>query len=149
MAQPQLIDLKKLNLQQLAKMKEQVYKEVNLIQDSLTSLKIAQKRYLSSQEALESTKSRPSGTKLMIPLTKSMYAAGQLTDPEHVTVCIGAGYYLRLEIDDSIQYFKRRVNSLVEQMESIQQIGIEKQKLQNVITEVIEIKVQQSQNESK
>ncbi|XP_050537644.1 prefoldin subunit 5 [Daktulosphaira vitifoliae] len=149
MAQPQLIDLKKLNVQQLAKMKEQMYKEVSLIQDSLQSLKIAQKRYLSSQEALESTKGRPTGTSLMIPLTKSMYAAGQLADPEYVTVCIGAGYYLRLEIDDAIQYFKRRVNFLVEQMESIQQIGIEKQKLQNVITEVLEIKLQQAQTENK
>lgn len=145
----QLIDLKKLNVQQLAKMKEQLFKEVSLIQDSLKSLKIAQKRYISSQEALESAKGRPSGTSMMIPLTKSMYAAGQLANPEHVTVCIGAGYYLKLEIEDAIQYFKRRVNFLVEQMENIQQVGIEKQKLQNVITEVLEIKVQQAQAENK
>jgi len=145
----QLIDLKKLNVQQLSKMKEQIFKEVSLIQDSLQSLKIAQKRYISSQEALESTKGRLSGTSMMIPLTKSMYAAGQLTNPEHVTVCIGAGYFLKLEIDDAIQYFKRRINFLVEQMESIQQIGLEKQKLQNVITEVLEIKLQQAQADKK
>lgn len=138
----QLIDLKKLNVQQLAKMKEQVFKEVSLIQDSLQSLKIAQKRYISSQDALESAKGRPSGTSMMIPLTKSMYVAGTLAEPEHVTVCIGAGYFLKLEIDDGIQYFKRRVNFLVEQMESIQQIGLEKQKLQNIITEVLEMKLQ-------
>lgn len=145
----QMIDLKKLNVQQLAKMKEQMFREVSLIQDSLQSLKIAQKRYISSQEALENTKGRPPGTSMMIPLTKSMYAAGQLANSEHVTVCIGAGYYLKLEIDDAIQYFKRRVNFLVEQMESIQQIGIEKQKLQNVINEVLEMKIQQAQTENK
>jgi len=138
----QLIDLKKLNVQQLAKMKEQVFKEVSLVQDSLQSLKIAQKRYICSQEALESAKGRPSGTSMMIPLTKSLYAAGTLAEPDYVTVCIGAGYYLKLEIDDGIQYFKRRVNFLVEQMESIQQIGLEKQKLQNIITEVLEMKLQ-------
>lgn len=143
----QLIDLKKLNVQQLAKMKDQVFKEVSLIQDSLQSLKIAQKRYISSQEALENAKGRPAGTSMMIPLTKSMYAAGELANPDHVTVCIGAGYFLKLEIEDAIQYFKRRVNFLVEQMESIQQIGIEKQKLQNVINEVLEIKIQQSQSD--
>lgn len=143
----QLIDLKKLNVQQLAKMKEQMFKEISLIQDSLQSLKIAQKRYISSQEALESINGRPSGTSMMIPLTKSMYAAGTLAEPEHVTVCIGAGYYLKLEVDDGIQYFKRRVAFLVEQMESIQQIGIEKQKLQNIINEVLEMKLQaQSEN---
>lgn len=144
----QLIDLKKLNVQQLAKMKEQMFKEVSMIQDSLQSLKIAQKRYISSQEALETTKGRPSGTSMMIPLTKSMYVAGTLANPEHVTVCIGAGYFLKLEIDDAIQYFKRRVLFLVEQMEKIQQIGIEKQKLQNVINEVLEIKLQ-AQTENK
>lgn len=143
----QLIDLKKLNVQQLTKMKEQMYKEVSMIQDSLQSLKIAQKRYISSQEALETTKGRPPGTSMMIPLTKSMYAAGTLANSEHVTVCIGAGYFLKLEIDDAIQYFKRRVIFLVEQMEKIQQIGIEKQKLQNVIIEVLEIKLQ-TQNEN-
>lgn len=145
----QLIDLKKLNVQQLAKMKEQMFKEINLIQDSLQSLKIAQKRYISSQESLESINGRPSGTSMMIPLTKSMYAAGTLAEPEHVTVCIGAGYYLKLEVDDGIQYFKRRVAFLVEQMESIQQIGIEKQKLQNIINEVLEMKLQQAQPENK
>lgn len=144
----QLIDLKKLNVQQLSKMKEQMYKEVSMIQDSLQSLKIAQKRYISSQEALETTKTRPPGTSMMIPLTKSMYAAGTLANSEHVTVCIGAGYFLKLEIDDAIQYFKRRVIFLVEQMEKIQQIGIEKQKLQNVIIDVLEVKLQ-AQNENK
>jgi len=144
-----MIDLNNLNVQQLAKMKEQVYKEVSLIQDSLQSLKMAQKRYISSQEALESAQGRPSGTSMMIPLTKSMYAAGQLINPEHVTVCIGAGYFLKLEINDAIQYFKRRVNFLVERMEGIQQIGLEKQKLQNVVTEVLEMKLQQAQTENK
>lgn len=78
-----------------------------------------------------------------------MYAAGELANPEHVTVCIGAGYYLKLEIDDAIQYFKRRVNFLIEQMENIQHVGIEKQKLMNIINEVLEIKVQQAQTETK
>lgn len=145
----QLIDLKKLNVQQLSKMKEQMFKEVNLIQESLQSLKIAQKRYINSQETLENTKGRLPGTSMMIPLTKSMYAAGKLDNPEYVTVCIGAGYYLKLEIDDAIQYFKRRVNFLVEQMESIQQIGLEKQKLQSVITELLDVKLQQAQTDNK
>lgn len=145
----QLIDLKKLNVQQLAKMKEQMFKEISLIQDSLQSLKVAQKKYIGSQEALEGINGRPSGTAMMIPLTKSMYAAGTLAEPEHITVCIGAGYYLKLEVGDGIQYFKRRIAFLVEQMESIQQIGIEKQKLQNIINEVLEMKLQQAQSENK
>lgn len=82
----------------------------------------------------------PSGTAMMIPLTKSTYAARTLAEPEHVTICIG--YYLKLLIDDGIQYFKRRVKSVVDQMESIQQIGLEKQNLQNTIAEVVEIKLQ-------
>jgi len=37
----------------------------------------------------------------------------------------------------------------VERMEGIQQIGLEKQKLQNVVTEVLEMKLQQAQTENK
>jgi prefoldin alpha subunit len=37
----------------------------------------------------------PSDKTILVPLTNSLYVPGKLSDPEHVIVDVGTGYYIR------------------------------------------------------
>lgn len=35
------------------------------------------------------------GKRILVPLTSSLYVPGRITDPEHMVVDIGTGYYVK------------------------------------------------------
>lgn len=82
------------------------------------------------------------GNEVLVPLTSSMYVTGRLADANNVLVDIGTGYYAQKNIEDAKDYFKRRVEYVTEQMEKIQQIGLEKSKMREMTVDVIEMKIQ-------
>ncbi|XP_015524430.1 prefoldin subunit 5 [Neodiprion pinetum] len=138
----QQIDLTKLNLQQLTQLKQQLDQELGVFQDSLQTLKIAQNKFQESGTSLEKLTPSAKGKEILVPLTGSMYVTGKLADTETVIVDIGTGYYAQKDIQGAKDYFKRRVNYVTEQMEKIQQIGLEKSKIREAIMDVMEMKIQ-------
>lgn len=78
----------------------------------------------------------------MVPLTGSMYVTGKLVDTNNVLVDIGTGYYAGKSMDDAKEYFIRRMDYVTEQMEKIQQIGMEKSKMRDATMEIMEKKIQ-------
>lgn len=140
--QMQQIDISNLNLQQLIQLKQQMDQEVNIIQNSLLTLKLAQSKFQESGLCLEKVKPEVEGNEILVPLTGSMYVSGKLADTNNVLVDIGTGYYAQKSINDAKDYFKRRVECVTEQMEKIQQVGLEKTKIRDVATSVIEMKLQ-------
>lgn len=81
------------------------------------------------------------GNEILVPLTSSMYVTGKLADANNVLVDIGTGYYAEKSIEDAKDYFKRRVEYVTEQMEKIQQLGVEKSKMREATVDVIEMKI--------
>jgi len=73
-----------------------------------------------------------------------MYVTGKLADANNVIVDIGTGYYAEKNIDDAKNYFKRKVEYVTEQMEKIQQVGVERTKLREATMDIIEAKIQSS-----
>ncbi|XP_047505072.1 probable prefoldin subunit 5 [Pieris napi] len=143
------IDLSKLNLNQLAQLKQQLDQELNVFQDSLQTLKIAQRKFVESGESVEKLKPETKGRTLLVPLTGSMYVPGTIADSENVIIDIGTGYYAQKNIAGAKDYFDRKVKFVTEQMEKIQVLGIEKTKVREAICMMIEMKVQaQAQNTS-
>lgn len=84
------------------------------------------------------------GGKILVPLTSSMYVTGELADTNNVIIDIGTGYYAEKNIEDAKDYFKRKVEYVTEQMEKIQQVGIERTKLRETTMDLIEAKIQPS-----
>lgn len=82
------------------------------------------------------------GNEILVPLTSSMYVNGKLADANNVIVDIGTGYYAEKNIEDAKDYFKRRVEYVTEQMEKIQQIGLERSRLREAAVNTIEKKLQ-------
>ncbi|XP_012266775.2 prefoldin subunit 5 [Athalia rosae] len=137
------IDLTNLNLQQLTQLKQNLDQELGVFQDSLQALKIAQNKFQESGTSLGKINPRAKGKEILVPLTSSMYVTGKLANTETVIVDIGTGYYAEKDIQGAKDYFTRRVNYVTEQMEKIQQIGLEKSRIREAIREVMEMKMQE------
>ncbi|XP_017880034.1 prefoldin subunit 5 [Ceratina calcarata] len=138
----QQVDLTTLNLQQLTVLKQQLDQELGVFQDSLQALKIAQSKYQESGSCLEKINPSMEGNEILVPLTGSMYVAGRLVETNNVLIDIGTGYYAEKNIADAKDYFDRRVAYVTEQMEKIQQLGLEKSKVRDATVDVIEMKLQ-------
>lgn len=71
-----------------------------------------------------------------------MYVVGKLVETDNVLIDIGTGYYAQKKVIDAKDYFDRRVAYVTEQMEKIQQLGLEKSKVRDATVDVIEMKLQ-------
>nr|CAI5818642.1 unnamed protein product [Callosobruchus analis]CAI5860860.1 unnamed protein product [Callosobruchus analis] len=147
----QEIDLMQLSLQQIIGLKEQLEMELQLMQDSMASLKVAQMRYQSSGEIMEKITPENEGHEILVPLTASvsfMFVPGQLIDTNKVIIDVGTRYYVEKDIAGAKDYFQRKVKFVTEQMEKVQAILIEKKKIGDAIMEVTEMKLAQQKQVS-
>ncbi|XP_034934436.1 prefoldin subunit 5 [Chelonus insularis] len=137
----QQIDLTKLTIPRLNLLKQQLDKELDVFQESLQALKIAQNKFQESGHCLDKITPKAQGKEILVPLTESMYVPGRLADTENVLVDIGTGYYVERNVADAKDYFTRRVAYVTEQMEKIQMAGLEKSKIRDAIIDVIKMKI--------
>ena len=72
-----------------------------------------------------------------------MYVPGKLSEPEKVIVDIGTGYYVEKDLDSAKEYFSKKVKYVTEQMEKVQAIGNEKNKVREMVMDIMESKLQQ------
>ncbi|VEN38729.1 unnamed protein product [Callosobruchus maculatus] len=144
----QEIDLTQLSLQQIIGLKQQLEGELQLMQESMASLKVAQMRYQSSGEIMEKITPETEGQEILVPLTASMFVPGQLIDTNKVIIDVGTRYYVEKDIAGAKDYFQRKVKFVTEQMEKVQAILIEKKKISDAIMEVTEMKLAQQQQVS-
>nr|XP_054771078.1 prefoldin subunit 5-like [Lytechinus pictus] len=79
---------------------------------------------------------------MLVPLTSSLYVPGKLQDVNNVLIDIGTGYYVEKSLEEAKKYFKRKVDFVTKQMEKVQPVLIEKSKMRQVVTEVMNMKIQ-------
>ena len=70
-----------------------------------------------------------------------MYVPGKLSDPEKVMVDIGTGYYVEKDVAVAQEYFAKKVKYVTEQMEKVQMVGNEKNKIREAVMDVMEMKL--------
>lgn len=141
----QQIDLANLNIPQLSSLKQQLDQELNLFQESLTSLKVAQSKFQNSGETLEKINPEMEGDTILVPLTGSMYVPGKLYDTDKLIIDVGTRYYVEKDSKSAKDYFQRKVKFVTEQMEKIQYLGLEKSRIRDTIVELMELKLAQQQ----
>lgn len=144
MSGPKEILVNELSIGQLNQLSQQLDQEMELLQSSLSSLKVAQTRFTECNDSLSKISSSPDNTNkdVLVPLTSSMYVTGQLTNIETVLVDVGTGYYVEMKIAAAKDYYQRKVEFLTQQMEKIQPALQEKYQMKEVIVEVLQSKVQ-------
>ena len=67
--------------------------DLNLYQESLQTLKVAQTKFQESAECSEKLEGAREGDVVLVPLTGSMYVPGKIIRPECPLVDVGTGYY--------------------------------------------------------
>ncbi|KAG7173037.1 prefoldin subunit 5-like [Homarus americanus] len=140
---PQVIDISKLNLEQLTALKNQLDQELQFFNESLQQLKIAQLKFSESGECVEKVTPETKGKEMLVPLTSCMYVPGTIADAEKLLIDIGTGYYVERDVNGAKDYFSRKVKFVTEQMEKIQKIASEKSKLREVVMDMMEVKLDQ------
>lgn len=138
----EMINLGKLSLQQLDQFKQQLTQEVNVLQDSLSRLKMVQQSFISSETSLEQLKGVEQNKQLLVPLTGSLYVPGKLVSNDKVMVDIGTGYYVQKPIEDAKKYFEKKIQFLTKQMEQLQPILQQKVLVREDVIEVFQQKLQ-------
>lgn len=147
MGEPQQIDLKKLNLQQLQQLKMEFETELNVFQESLQTLLKCKGKYATSKEALEQIKPDWEKKEILVPLTGSMYVPGSVKDVDNFVIDIGTGYYAEKNLEESKDYFKRKVEYVQEQVEKIDKIQMQKSRYLSAVHEVMEEKFKEMHQE--
>ena len=75
-------------------------------------------------------------------MTGSMYVPGMLDNSETVMVDVGTGYYIEKDIAGAQEDFTQKVKYVTENMEKVQAIGNEKNKIREAVMDCMEAKLQ-------
>ncbi|OWF39077.1 prefoldin subunit 5-like [Mizuhopecten yessoensis] len=138
----QQIDVSQLPAPQLNQLTQQLDQEIEFFSNSMNQLKLAQGKFVESQECLNKVSPDNLSKDILVPLTSSMYVPGQLSDVQNVLVDIGTGYYVEMEVSKGKQYFKRKVEYITKQMEKIQPVLQEKYRMKQATVEILQSKIQ-------
>jgi len=139
-AAPKEIPLTELTIPQLNQLNQQLEQELELLQNSLSSLKVAQQKFTECRESLGALS--PLHTDILVPLTSSMYVPGRLSDIETCLVDVGTGYYMEKKVAAGREYYQRKVDFLAQQMEKVQPVLQDKYHMKEALMEVMQQKVQ-------
>ncbi|XP_044491777.1 probable prefoldin subunit 5 [Mangifera indica] len=136
-------DMEKLSIEQLKALKEQTDLEVNLLQDSLNNIRTATSRLEIASTSLHDLSVRPQGSKMLVPLTASLYVPGELDDADKVLVDIGTGYFVEKTMAEGKDYCERKVNLLKSNFDQLIEVATKKKSIADDATVVLQVKLKQ------
>jgi prefoldin alpha subunit len=82
-------------------------------------------------------------------LTSSLYVPGILGDTDTILLDIGTGYFVEKSPEDGVDYCKRKVNMVRENMEKLLEFIQQKQNQAAQVNQVFNAKVMQMQEQQK
>ncbi|OHF04344.1 prefoldin [Colletotrichum orchidophilum] len=137
------INLETLDTQQLSQVKKQLEEELEHLTNSFAQLHSAQARF---KECLRCVKARPGagdGDKsVLVPLTNSLYVPGELSDPKHVIVDVGTGFY---DAESAERFYEAKVQNLMNNIQDLEVIVQRKTTNVRSVEDVLRLKVLQTQ----
>eukprot|EP01105_Mastigella_eilhardi_P018876 TRINITY_DN4404_c0_g1_i1.p1 TRINITY_DN4404_c0_g1~~TRINITY_DN4404_c0_g1_i1.p1 ORF type:complete len:169 (-),score=75.21 TRINITY_DN4404_c0_g1_i1:60-503(-) len=139
--QQKSIPIGALSLEELMNIRQRTEAEVEQLSVSLEALNMAAEKFADAKDALNVLTPASKGKEVLVPLTSSLYVPGVLDDTEHVTLSVGANYYVKKPIKGAQDYFDRRTVELQGQMEQIAKILQGKQQLLNALMDTMRAKI--------
>ena len=115
---------------------------MNQLTESLANLQKAVARYHTSGRALESMADETEGKEMLVPLTSSLYVPGKLGAVDTVLLDVGTGYFLEKSPTDGVDYCKRKVVLVRENMEKLIEVIETKRKQAMQVNRVFAAKMQ-------
>lgn len=94
---------------------------------------MAQTKFLESKKSIENTEKYSIGQPLLVPLTGSMYVDGKIADKNSFIINVGTGYYLKKDAEGAKEYFQRRLTYVTMQIEKLQALGNDRNRIKDVL----------------
>ncbi|CAL6070487.1 Prefoldin_subunit [Hexamita inflata] len=115
------LDVTKLPIEQLA----QLYKQVGVEMEALQrTLPLIQNAMNACQDSIESTKGlslQKIKSEVLLPISDSAYAYGQVEEVSKVLIAIGGGFVAELTIDEAVKFFDSRLNNRKSELAKLRQ----------------------------
>ncbi|KAJ7901130.1 Prefoldin alpha-like protein, partial [Mycena olivaceomarginata] len=122
--------------------------ELNHLTNSFAQLKQAQAKFKACIENVAEIKPTNKGSKtILVPLTNSLYVPGKLSDPEHVIVDVGTGYFVQKTGAQALKHYTAKVEYIRTNLETLQDTISKKQDNVNSVIGVMQAKLQQQQQQ--
>ncbi|KAF8175502.1 Prefoldin [Mycena galopus ATCC 62051] len=139
----QQVSITDLDLTQLADVRRQLEEELNHLTSSFGQLKQAQAKFKACIENVAEIKPANKGKTILVPLTNSLYVPGKLSDPDHVIVDVGTGYFVQKTREQAVKHYSAKVEYIRTNLETLQDTISKKQDNVNSVISVMQSKLQQ------
>ncbi|KAF5375836.1 hypothetical protein D9615_008179 [Tricholomella constricta] len=148
MSQGQTVSVNDLDVAQLADVRKQLEEELNHLTNSFAQLKQAQAKFRSCIDNVGEVKPGTIGKTILVPLTNSLYVPGKLSDPDHVIVDVGTGYYVEKTRPQASKHYADKVEYIRTNLETLEDTIQKKRDNMNYLTNILQSKLQ-AQTQSK
>lgn len=134
-----------LSVAQIEQVRAQLQSDIEMLQASIQRLQYAQEGFGESMLAVSRLPEKSQDNSLLVPLSSSMYVPGCLSDPEHVLVDIGTGFFVEMRPKKAQEYFKRKHDYIQVEIDKLQKVLYEKILTRQQINGIIQMHLQQQQ----
>jgi len=94
---------------------------------------ISTKKVEISKAALEELEKTPQSTRMLVPITSSLYVPGETAAVQSVLIDVGTGYYIEKSVGEAQAFLNRKIDLMNGQGTSVRQAAaIKGQNLQQV-----------------
>lgn len=124
---------------------EQLREEVTAYSESLQMLSKAVSRYHASGVAIEALSKEEAGKEMLVPLTESLYVPGKIKSTDKVLLDVGTGYFIEHDTEKGIDYCKRKVNFIRENMDKLMELVTKKRKQLVLVQDFLRARMQEAE----
>jgi len=124
---------------------EQLREEVTAYSESLQMLSKAVGRYHASGVAIEALSKEEAGKEMLVPLTESLYVPGKIKSTDKVLLDVGTGYFIEHDTEKGIDYCKRKVNFIRENMDKLMELVTKKRKQLVLVQDFLRARMQEAE----
>lgn len=118
-----------------------------MLESSIVDLHNAKTKFMGCTETCENFKTIDNGSEILVPLTSSLYVPGNVVNNNTFLIDIGTGYYVEKDLKSSVDYFKRKVKFLDEQIDKFVKMIQEKDQIRQALTNFLQQKQAQIQQQ--
>ncbi|CAF3503698.1 unnamed protein product [Rotaria sp. Silwood1] len=136
-----------LSMAQVEQVRAQLQSDIEMLQSSIQRLQYAQEGFGESMIAVSRLPTNNQDNSLLVPLSSSMYVPGRLSDPEHVLVDIGTGFFVEMRPKKAQDYFKRKHDYIQVEIDKLQKVLYDKLLTRQQINGIIQMHLQQQQQQ--
>lgn len=139
-----LVDLSKLEPEQIATFRKQFEDELEHFSNSLNALNLALSKYKECVFNIKQVGAKESeGKEILVPLSSSLYVPGKIKDNEKFLVDVGTGYYVEKNAADATKFYEAKITQLNKDYQKVTQIINEKSQTLQRVDQVLRQKVQE------